>query len=92
LKWLLVSNDVAAYGGIFAIAPAFFAFDGCFAEAVWIVLLCGFQTELLLFWLFAPCYIFMQQYKTDYGIVLQPWIFFWVMMFFSHLRVQDVLE
>jgi putative oxidoreductase len=34
LKLLLVPKDVAEYGGIFAVAPAFFCMDGRFPEAI----------------------------------------------------------
>ena len=43
-------NDVANFGGIFAIAPAFFSWMGAFAEAVGgLLLLFGFQTRITSF-------------------------------------------
>lgn len=43
-------NDVADYGGIFAIAPAFFAWMGAFSEAIGgLLLLFGLQTRVASF-------------------------------------------
>ena len=81
-------NDVAEYGGIFAIAPAFFAWMGAFSEAVGgLLLLFGLQTRV------ASCLIactmlvamFMQQWNEDLWMMLPAMGFLWVAMTFMVL-------
>ena len=76
-------NDVASYGGIFAIAPAFFAWMGAFAEAVGgLLLLFGFQTRIASFLVMATMLVamFMQQYKEGLWMMLPAMGFLWASM------------
>ena len=59
-------NDVAEYGGIFAIAPAFFAWMGAFSEAVGgVFLLFGFYQAMALYQNYYPEYnLFLFQHLT----------------------------
>jgi putative oxidoreductase len=76
--------DVANYGGIFAIFPAFFAWMGGFSEAVggvmWLV---GFQTRIASFLIFATMIvaIFMQQIKEGMWNTLPALGFLWIAMY-----------
>lgn len=74
-------NDVAAYGGIFAIAPAFFAWMGAFSEAVGgIFLLLGFQTRIASFLIMGTMLValFMQQIQNGLWNCLPAMGFLWV--------------
>ena len=74
-------NDVRAYGGIFALAPAFWAWMGAFAEGVGgIFLLLGLQVRLFSFLLVCTMLvaIFMQQIDNGLWAVLPGAGFLWV--------------
>ena len=74
-------NDVRAYGGIFALAPAFFAWMAAFAEGVGgIFLLLGLQVRLFSFLLVCTMLvaIFMQQINNGLWAVLPGAGFLWV--------------
>lgn len=76
-------KDVAQYGGIFAIAPAFFAWMGAFSEAVGgLFLLLGFQTRIASFLIFGTMFvaIFMQQINNGLWNCLPAMGFLWVAM------------
>ena len=78
-------NDVAEYGGIFAFAPAFFAWMGAFAEAVGgIFLLLGLQTRVTSFLIICTMLvaIFMQQINNGLWNCLAAMGFLWVTMFY----------
>jgi putative oxidoreductase len=77
-------KDVAAYGGIFAIAPAFFAWMGAFSEAVGgLFLLFGLQTRIASFLIFSTMLvaIFMQQLQNGLWNCLPAMGFLWVSLF-----------
>jgi putative oxidoreductase len=90
MPWSPVDNnlglfDVASYGGIFAIAPAFFAWIGAFAEAVGgIFLLLGLQTRVTSFLIICTMLvaIFMQQINNGLWNCLAAMGFLWVTMFY----------
>ena len=76
-------NDVADYGGIFAIAPVFFAWMGAFSEAVGgLLLLFGFQTRITSFLIICTMLvaIFMQQIDNGLWNCLAAMGFLWVGM------------
>lgn len=78
-------NDVASYGGIFAIAPVFFAWMGAFSEAIGgLFLLFGFQTRIasLLVICTMLVAIFMQQINNGLWNCLAAMGFLWVAMFY----------
>lgn len=77
-------KDVAAYGGIFALAPAFFAWMGAFSEAVGgLFLLFGLQTRIASFLIFSTMLvaIFMQQIQNGLWNCLPAMGFLWVSFF-----------
>lgn len=77
-------NDVAEYGGIFAMFPIFFAWMGAFAEAVGgILLVLGLQTRLAGFLLVITMLvaIFMQQINNGLWNCLPAMGFLWVGIF-----------
>ncbi len=77
-------NDVAAYGGIFALFPVFFAWMGAFSEAVGgLFLLFGFQTRLFSALLCCTMLvaIFMQQIHQGTWNTLPAAGFLWVGMY-----------
>ncbi|TWR30946.1 DoxX family protein [Mucilaginibacter pallidiroseus] len=77
-------NDVAHYGGIFAMFPAFFAWIGAFSEAVGgIFLLLGLQTRLFSFLLLLTMLvaIFMQQWENGLWNMLPAMGFCWVALY-----------
>ena len=81
-------NDVAAYGGMFAIAPSFFAWIGAFSEAVGgILLLLGFQTRVASFLILCTMLVavFMQQWNEGMWMMLPAMGFLWVGMFYTIL-------
>ncbi|WP_309613603.1 DoxX family protein [Flavobacterium sp.] len=81
-------NDVAAYGGIFAIAPAFFAWMGAFSEAVGgIFLLLGYQTRIASFLIMSTMLvaIFAQQINNGMWNCLPAMGFLWVGLFYMIL-------
>lgn len=78
-------NDVAEYGGIFAIAPAFFAWMGAFSEAVGgLFLLLGFQIRITSFLIVCTMLvaIFMQQINNGMWNCLPAMGFLWVAIFY----------
>jgi putative oxidoreductase len=78
-------KDVAEYGGIFAFAPAFFAWMGAFAEAVGgLFLLIGLQTRITSFLIICTMLIaiFMQQINNGLWNCLAAMGFLWVAMFY----------
>ncbi len=77
--------DVAEYGGIFAMAPAFFAWMGAFAEGIGgIFLLLGFQTRIASFLILCTMLvaIFMQQINNGLWNCLAAMGFLWIAMFY----------
>ena len=81
-------QDVAGYGGIFAIAPRFFAWMGAFAEAVGgITLALGFQTRISGFLIMCTMLvaIFMQQINNGMWNCLPAMGFLWVGIFYMIL-------
>jgi len=78
-------NDVAEYGGIFAMFPAFFAWMGAFSEAVggifWIL---GLQTRLFSFLIFCTMFVavFMQQMHNGMWNMLPAMGFMWLSLFY----------
>lgn len=77
-------KDVAAYGGLFAIAPAFFAWMGAFSEAVGgLFLLLGFQTRIASFLLLMTMLVavFMQQINNGLWNCLPAMGFLWVSLY-----------
>lgn len=76
-------KDIAQYSGIFAIAPAFFAWMGAFSEAVGgLFLLFGFQTRIASFLIITTMLvaIFMQQMDNGLWNCLAAMGFLWVTM------------
>ena len=61
--------DVAAYGGVFALAPAFLAWMAAFAEAVggvaWVL---GLQTRLFSFLIFCTMLVVVFVHQIQYGL------------------------
>jgi putative oxidoreductase len=81
-------KDVAAYGGLFAIAPAFFAWMGAFSEAVGgLFLLLGLQTRIASILIAATMLvaIFMQQMQNGLWNCLPAMGFLWVSLFYVTL-------
>jgi putative oxidoreductase len=81
-------NDVAEYGGIFAMFPAFFAWMGAFSEAVGgIFLLLGLFTRpfslLIFFTMFVA--VFFQQFNQGTWNMLPAMGIMWVSLFYSIL-------
>ena len=77
-------KDVAAYGGIFAMFPSFFAWMGAFSEAVGgILLLLGFQTRIASFLVLCTMLvaIFMQQINEGMWNCLPAMGFLWIGVF-----------
>jgi len=73
-------NDVAAYGGVFALFPAFFAWMGAFSEAVGgLLLLLGLGTRLSAFLIICTMLvaIFMQQLSQGMWNTLPAAGFLW---------------
>ena len=78
-------QDVASYGGIFAVAPGFFAWMGAFAEAVGgILLVIGFQTRIASFLVMCTMLVavFMQQWQQELWMMLPAMGFLWVAIFY----------
>lgn len=81
-------NDVAEYGGIFAMFPVFFAWMGAFSEAVGgIFLLLGLFTRpfslLIFFTMFVA--VFFQQFNQGTWNMLPAMGIMWVSLFYSIL-------
>lgn len=86
-------NDVASYGGMFAIAPAFFAWMGAFSEAVGgLFLLLGFQTRIASFLIVSTMLvaIFAQQINNGMWNCLPALGFLWVGLFYMVLGSADL--
>ena len=78
-------KDVAFYGGLFAVAPIFFAWIGAFSEAVGgIFLLLGFQTRIASFLIMSTMLvaIFMQQIQNGMWNCLPAMGFLWISVFY----------
>lgn len=77
-------NDVANYGGIFALFPVFFAWTAAFSEAVGGLLwLMGLQTRVVSLLIAATMLgaIFLQQYSQGIWNMLPALRFLWVAMY-----------
>jgi putative oxidoreductase len=77
-------NDVAAYGGVFAFAPAFFAWMGAFSEAVGgLFLLFGFQTRIASFLILCTMLvaILIQQMQNGLWNCLPAMGFLWLTLY-----------
>jgi putative oxidoreductase len=77
-------NDVANYGGIFKMFPAFFAWMGAFSEAVGgIFLILGLQTRIFSFLLLCTMAvaIFLQQIDNGLWNTLPALGFLWVALY-----------
>lgn len=78
-------NDVAEYGGLFALFPAFFAWMGAFAEAVGgLLLVFGLQTRMVSFLIICTMLvaIFLQQINNGLWNCLPAMGFLWPAMFY----------
>jgi putative oxidoreductase len=81
-------QDVAGYGGIFALMPGVFAWMGGFAEAIGgILLLFGIQTRLASFLIMCTMLvaIFMQQWQEGLWMMLPAMGFLWIGIFYMIL-------
>lgn len=81
-------NDVAEYGGIFAMFPAFFAWMGAFSEAVGgIFLLLGLLTRPFAVLIFITMFVaaFFQQMNQGVWNMLPAMGIMWVSLFYSIL-------
>ena len=81
-------EDVAQYGGIFAVAPAFFAWMGAFAEGFGgILLVLGIQTRIASFLILSTMLvaIFMQQIQNGLWNCLPAMGFLWIGLFYMIL-------
>ena len=77
-------TDVAAYGGIFKMFPAFFAWMGAFSEAIGgLFLLFGLQTRIASFLIFCTMLvaICMQQIQNGLWNCLPAMGFLWVSLY-----------
>lgn len=81
-------QDVTNYGGIFALAPIFFAWMGAFSEGIGgILLILGFQTRVASFLIFCTMIvaIFMQQINNGLWNCLPAMGFLWIGVFYMIL-------
>ncbi|NRB83472.1 MAG: DoxX family protein [Winogradskyella sp.] len=77
-------EDVASYGGIFAMAPVFFAWMGAFSEAVGgLLLLLGLKTRIASFLIMCTMLvaIFMQKWNQGLWGMLPAIGFLWVALY-----------
>jgi putative oxidoreductase len=77
-------NDVASYGGVFAMFPAFFAWMGAFSEAVGgLFLIAGFQTRIFSFLVICTMLVamFLQHFGNGAWNMLPAAGFMWVSVF-----------
>ncbi|MDT7831482.1 DoxX family protein [Flavobacteriaceae bacterium S356] len=77
-------EDVASYGGIFALAPVFFAWMGAFSEAVGgLLLMLGLKTRIASFLIMCTMLvaIFMQKWGQGVWSMLPAMGFLWVSMY-----------
>lgn len=81
-------EDVATYGGIFAMAPIFFAWMGAFSEAVGgLFLAVGLQTRIASFLIMCTMLvaIFMQKWNQGVWGMLPAMGFLWVSIYHFYL-------
>ncbi|MGB5236402.1 MAG: DoxX family protein [Flavobacteriaceae bacterium] len=81
-------EDVASYGGIFAIAPVFFAWMGAFSEAVGgLFLALGLQTRLASFLIACTMLVAIFMQKWDGGVwgMLPAMGFLWIAIYNLYL-------
>jgi putative oxidoreductase len=81
-------EDVAAYGGVFAVAPIFFAWMGAFSEAVGgLFLAFGLQTRVASFLIICTMLvaIFMQHWGAGTWLLLPAMGFLWVAIYSLYL-------
>lgn len=81
-------HDVAQYGGVFAIAPSFFAWMGAFSEGIGgLLLLLGIQTRIASFLIMCTMLvaIFMQQIQYGLWNCLPALGFLWIGVFYMVL-------
>ncbi len=81
-------EDVASYGGIFAIAPVFFAWMGAFSEAVGGLLLAiGLKTRVASFLIMCTMLvaIFMQKWNQGTWGMLPAMGFLWISVYNLYL-------
>lgn len=77
-------EDVASYGGVFAVAPVFFAWMGAFSEAVGGILLAfGLKTRIAAFLIMCTMLvaIFMQKWGQGTWGMLPAMGFLWVAIY-----------
>lgn len=77
-------EDVAAYGGIFAIAPGFFAWMGAFSEAVGGILFAfGIQTRITSFLIICTMFVaaFLQKFDKGLWSMLPAISYLWVAIY-----------
>ncbi|ARV08686.1 DoxX family protein [Winogradskyella sp. PC-19] len=77
-------EDVAAYGGIFAVAPIFFAWMGAFSEAVGgLFLMLGLKTRIASFLIMCTMLvpIFMQKWNQGLWAMLPAMGFLWISVY-----------
>lgn len=77
-------EDVASYGGIFAVAPVFFAWMGAFSEAVGGILLAfGLKTRVSAFLIMCTMLvaIFMQKWGNGTWSMLPAMGFLWIAVY-----------
>jgi putative oxidoreductase len=77
-------EDVASYGGVFAIAPVFFAWMGAFSEAVGgLFLMLGLKTRIASFLIICTMLvaIFMQKWNQGLWSMLPALGFLWVAIY-----------
>jgi putative oxidoreductase len=80
-------DDVTSYGGVFAVAPIFFAWMGAFSEAVGGILLAlGFTTRIAGFLISCTMMVavFMQQIDSGLYACLPALSFLWVAMYATY--------
>jgi putative oxidoreductase len=77
-------EDVANYGGLFAIAPVFFAWMGAFSEAVGgLLLVFGLKTRLASFLILCTMLVAIVMQQADKGLwaMLPAFGFLWVALY-----------
>jgi putative oxidoreductase len=81
-------NDVAEFGGIFALAPAFFAWMAGFSEAVGgVAWMLGFKTRLFSFLILCTMFVavFFQQINNGLWNMMGGMGYLWISMFYMVL-------
>ena len=77
-------DDVAAYGGVFAIAPVFFAWMGAFSEAVGGLLFAfGIKTRITAFLIICTMLVaaFLQKFDKGFWSMLPAISYIWVAIY-----------